>query len=229
MTTYFKPKKFDPNWFYGEHLNLINHTEKSICDLGKILGGGIYCDQRLSDYSIFNNDHFTKQDMAAARAYYLLRCANDMVELDISQSERCMQVLDSNYHSLSIADINNGSWNRSREYLECQYQKPYSFSIQTFFETPFLIANNDAQILCEIGRPYTSSQNQNDTEYLDQDIIDSISFFLLQSIGDKIQFILQDQPIYADLVSAGYRTISIDFLNTHYRNTDMCGKHGKVQ
>lgn len=109
--TYLVPKKFDMERFYGEHLRLVNHDCKTICDLGKILAGGAFCEQRLSDFDI--DDNISRQDVRDARSFFLLQSVGDNVELVIENSPRSIEIEDSGYEFLTIGDLVRTYWNNS--------------------------------------------------------------------------------------------------------------------
>lgn len=97
--------------FYGQNLRLVNHDCKTICDLGKILAGGAFCDQRLSDFNI--SEDVSEQDERDAVYFFLLQSVGDNIELVIEGSPRSNEIDDFGYAFLTSYHLIQTYWNNT--------------------------------------------------------------------------------------------------------------------
>ncbi len=85
----------------GEHLQLVDHDDRKIYDLGKILGGGVF-DARVSDFCV--DDDIDEPDVREYRSHLLLDMVGKDCEFVISNSPRCDDILERGYEIVSLTD-----------------------------------------------------------------------------------------------------------------------------
>jgi len=103
--------------------------------------------------------------------------------------------------------------------------------MERFFGEHLQLANHDARILCDFNKILAGGafgdQRLNrlpGTEGIsEQDIWDAISFFMLQSVGDSIEFVISNTPRWVELVEDGYELISVVTLVQIYRDKTWSG------